>query len=395
MKKTTTLPSLFVLVLVITILFTFKSWFSMGLDLKVWSPLLAIAILISGKDYIVTNLASVKAIFWCFLAYMVFTRGNLNAYIGSFLYILPFFAFCCIKPEIRKDFLRVFNHIFASFLAVSVFFWILHLLGIPLLHSRLKFGEFYAYENYYFFLDFIGSSDYLSVFPRFFSIFIEPGLLGILCVLMISLDGFRLKRWYNIVYLVSLILSFSLAGFVLFAVALIPFVLSKSTGSKWGYITIILIVFISGYYVLYMADENSVAYQMLGQRLEWNEDRGTISGYDRSGEAINEFLEKSFFGSGKVMFGFGPNLQYEGVDWKVFLVKYGVVSLLLYLIFLFNCYLQKKSWLGMWWFLLFVLIFARGYSVMFWPGVLMLYIMGLDYLFYNKNRVLNLWDVNK
>lgn len=397
MRKITTLPIFFVVVLIITMLITFRSWLSMGLDLKLWSPLLALLIFASGFRFIRINGSGIKTMFLCLLACFTFTRGNTNAYIGAFMSILPFLVFCAFPKEIRINFLVVFNKILAVIVAISTFFWILHLLGVPLYHTLLTFGENYAYDNYFFFLDFISSISYLDFFPRFYGIFVEPSIIGMLSALMLFLDGFRLRRWYNIVYLISLILTFSLAGFVLFAVALIPYVIYNSEGRKGSRISYLLIavtILGVGYYALYKADQSSVIYQMLGQRLEWNEDRGTISGYDRSGEAIDDFLANRFWKEGKAFWGYGPDLQYDGVDIKIFVAKYGIISLMMYIIFLFYSYWSRKSRFGLWWFFLFFMAFYRGYSIMFWPGFMMLYLMGLDYLFYLKDKKLDAWDTS-
>ena len=395
MKKITTLPTPFVFVVVLTILITFRSWFSMGIDLKFWSPLLALLIFAAGSRYMRFDGKAFMLMFLCLIADFTFTRGNINAYFGALLTISPFLVFCAIRPQVRINLLVTFNKILAVIVAISTFFWILHLVGVPLLHSRLDFGENYAYDNYYFFLDVIISISYLDFFPRFHAIFVEPSIIGMLCPMMLFLDGFRMKKWYNIVYMVSLLLSFSLAGFVLFALALIPHVLYGSVGrsrSRIGYLFIALVILGVGYYAMYVAEESSVIYQMLGQRLEWDAEKGTITGYDRSGEDINDFLATRFWNSSNVFFGFGPDLQYNGVDIKVFLAKYGVVSLALYVFFLFYCYTTRKSKYGLWWLLIVFLAFYRGYSIMFWPGFLMLYLMGLDYLSYSKNKALDAWD---
>ena len=395
MKRIATLPTGFVVVLFLTMLFTLKAWFSMPVDMKMVSPLLAVLMVAVGSKYFRTDNSTITTILLCLVSYFVSTRGNMNAYIGSFLSILPFFVFCFYRRDIRIRFFYVFNKLLAILIAISTAFWILHLLGVPLLHSSLVYGENYAYNNYYFFLDFIFSISYLDFFPRFYCIFIEPSIIGMLSAFMLFLDGFKLKKWYNIVYLVALLLTFSLAGFVLFAVALIPHVLYGSgsrSSSRFWYLFIIAVVLGFGYYAMYVADQSSVVYQMFGHRLEWNEDTGTIAGYDRSGENLDDFVKTKFWESGNVLFGFGPDFPLNGVDWKVFLVKYGIVSLVLYILFLFTCYLQRKSRMGLWWFILFIMACYRGYSIMFWPGFLILYVMGLDYLYYSKDKRLDAWN---
>ena len=378
--------------LVLTFLATVRTWFFFSFDFKVLSVLLTLLIVGTASGNLKAKNAVSLCVF-CIIAILSQTRGNFNAYIGSLIMISPFLAFCFLNIQTRIKFLSLVNKTMATIFAVSLVFWIIHLFGVPLPNFYMVYGENYSYNNYFFFLDFVGFAGLESFFPRFYSIFIEPSVVGMLCALMIFLNGFNFKKWYNIVYLISLFMTFSLSGIILLAISLIPFLLYQNKGRRrWIIVGLLGILFFAGYYAMERASEESVIYQMIGSRLEWNEDTGTITGYDRSGESVNNFIKQRFWSSDKVLFGFGPDLPFDGVDFKVYLVKYGIVPIIIYVLFIFYCYRTRKSKMGLWLFFLFLLIVYRGYSVMYWPGMLMLYLAGLDYLAYSNNRKLNAWN---
>lgn len=382
-----------VITLVLTFLATVRTWFFFPFDFKILSVLLTLLIIVTaGGKLKIKNNAIVLCVL-CVIGIFSQTRGNLNAYIGALLMISPFLVFCCLNIQTRIKFLSVVNKTVATIFSVSLVFWVIHLFGVPLPNFYMEFGEDYSYNNYFFFLDFVGFAGLESFFPRFYSVFIEPSVVGMLCALMIFFNGFNFKKWYNIVYLISLLMTFSLAGISLLVISLIPYLLYKNNGhQRWFYVGFLSILIFAGYYAIEKVSEESVLYQMIGSRLEWNEDTGMIAGYSRSGESVDVFIDQRFWKSDNVMFGFGPELPFDGVDFKVYLVKYGIIPILLFLLFIFYCYRSRKSKQGLWLFFLFFLIAYRGYTVMYWPGMLMLYLAGLDYLAYAKNMELDAWN---
>ena len=382
--------SLFI-VLILVLLVTVKAWLAFYVNEYVICALADILIISFGiKDFKPTSFSRSVTIF-AFIASMLYVRGNLNAYIGAIVSLSPFLLFCYLRQEVRMNFLLFFNKVFAIIMTISVTCWILFLLGVQMPYTYVTYGEQYIFDNYFTFLNFHHISGLDSFFPRFCSIIIEPGDLACILVLLIFLDGYRLKKWYNIVYLISLVLTFSLAGLFLFVIGLIPHLLYSSMKNKVGVIVGVIAIALAVTYSI-NSSENSVAYQMLGQRLI-EDDNGRISGYNRSGEEFDYYFKNYFWSSGDVLSGKGDKLQYEGVDMKIFIAKYGIVSLIAYFAFLFFAYSQRKSKFGFWFMLLFLMIFYKGYSMLFYSGMLMIYLMGVEWCYFDQGRKKELWPV--
>ena len=381
-------------VLLIVLLATIKTWIVFYVNEFLICAIADILIIILGKKAFQVSSFSSGATLLAIMASMLYTRGNLNAYLGAMLNISPFLLFCYLRQEVRMEFLLFFNKVFATILTISVSGWILFLLGVQMPHSYITYIEYNQFDNYFLFLNGVNVNALEAFFPRFYSIIIEPGDLACILCLLIYLDHYRLNRWYNIVYLISLMLTFSLAGLLLFVVGLIPNLLLSSGKAK----LYIFSVFLSlGLLITYAitTSENSIVYQMIGQRLIEADDTENIPAYNRADKDIGDFMEKTFWKSDNVLFGYGESLPYNGVDMRVFVAKFGLVPLVAYFIFLSFCFLRKNSTFGLWYFLLFFLIFYKGYSMLFYSGMLMVYLMGIEWCYINKNHKWRLWPVKK
>lgn len=384
------LSTAIVIALLVLMYATLKSWPFFPFNIPILSAVIAILLFLLGGKYMNIRSTSVGSVVLCILAVLLCNLGgNLYAYFGGLLGISPFIVYLFFCDDVKIRFLQIFNYSFSLVIVISLFFWILFLIGIPLPHSSLTFGENYTYDNYYFFLRF-NRIDLLSFFPRFYSIFIEPGELACYLVFLLFLDGFRMK-WYNIVYIIALILTFSLAGLFLLIFTLIPSILKKTGGKDKRSIVLLLLLLVGGAYYAINSKEDSVAYQLLGSRMQIDDETGTIEGYDRSTADFNNYWKNHFLKSNGIWFGEGQNLPYQGVDLKIFIARFGIFPLLFYILFLLTCTFYRNSYKGYWCFVLLVLIVYRGYSMMFYPGVLVLFTSGLSLFYYSKNGEIRAW----
>lgn len=377
-------------VLIFILLATIKTWVVFYLNETLLCVLADILIVFFGsRNFKVSDYSKTVSVF-AIMAVLICTRGNINAYISAIINISPFILFCFLRREIRMSFLLSFNKVFAIIILVSTICWVLFLLGVPMPNSYITYGERYEFDNYYTFLNFHHTEGIISFFPRFCSIIIEPGDLACILCLLIFLDKYRFNKWYNIVYLIALILTFSLAGLFMFTIGLLPNIINSSRKNRIrALVSIVIITGIASFAI--RASEDSVVYQMIGQRLIEDEDTGQISGYNRNSAGFSEFFDNVFWKSDKVLFGYGDDIQYGGVDMRMFIAKFGIVSLLVYVLFLFVSYVKKHSKYGLWFFILFFMIFYKGYSMLFYSGMLMLLISGLDRCYVDKELQTDLW----
>lgn len=94
---------------------------------------------------------------------------------------------------------------------ISLLGWFLYLINVPLPHYYSKTDAFYSHEVYYLFVVNY-TSDY-TLIPRFAGMFLEPGHLGTMCCFLLHIGGYRLKDFGNIILLLGIIFSLSLAAY--------------------------------------------------------------------------------------------------------------------------------------------------------------------------------------
>ncbi|MBO4417831.1 MAG: hypothetical protein J5801_06930 [Bacteroidales bacterium] len=315
--------------------------------------------------------------FFFLLAAIMGTYGTFNAYLGTFIRCVPFLFFIAASDQIKTITLSAFNKVLYWILSISLVMWVLNLIGVPFPHRTLTTeNSIYYFDNYFFFVKNIGI---FSIFPRFQSVFLEPGYLGCISVFMIFLNKYNFRKWYNIVYLGTVILSFSLAAWLLFFIGYIPYISQRGRG-KWAYLLLLLVI-VGAYY--YFSHTSEVVQAMINERLVF--ENGEMVGYNRSGDAIKDVWRYNFWNTDKWMFGLRErydNLYDFGasVDLVAYIIRYGLFAAIAYIVFMLTCLSGNRSFRGVWFFIISFAFVFRGYTIMFWDAFLMIYLAGLQLL---------------
>lgn len=152
---------------------------------------------------------------------------------------------------------------------------------------------------------------------RFFAFYDEPGVLGNIMMVLLFIQRFNLKKWYNIVFLVSGLLSFSLTFY--FAV-IGYFLVVGGIRTKISFI-VVGVVLVALFY------DSPVVEELLFSRMVIED--GQLSGYNREGvnfdswfsnRSVNEYLFS----------GYDGKIEYAA-SWKWALVRWGIIPCFLYL----------------------------------------------------------------
>ena len=244
--------------------------------------------------------------------------------------------------------LRVFTNGFFVILLISLFGWVLFLLGVSLPHSGLILHSngFHEYYDYYFFR--IASQSLESDFPRFQSIFLEPGQLATPCVFLFYLNSFENKVFgrKNLVLLVAIILSFSLISYGLMLVTFVTIAWTK--GARWRVpLTIIVVFVIGGIYYFASSSENNAINALILSRLEYDEET-IISGNNRTASVFDanyaNFIKSKdkYFGIHKELSS-GYNWSNNSSGYKKFIVHEGIVGLVVIMALITAMFLKNKK----------------------------------------------------
>lgn len=373
------IPKIGVFLFVFAIFNTFKLSFLLDFNEYIISAILSLGLFLlysCRPNLFQGNIVNSKTILLFIIGALLGTRGNFNSYIGILLLIIPLVFVIFLKPCYKKTILYYFDKFFSITISVSLAAWTLYLVGIPLPHYSFDWN-FYSFENYYFFLKIQDAISFYA-FPRFQFVFIEPGYFGCLCVILIYIRQYNFRQWQTILYVVALVLSYSLAGYLLFFFGMIPFMLKRGT-SKMKYVGIFSIFALLFVYLVFQTGDN-VFSSMFEYRLQF--EGGSMSHYNRTSDVFENWWRSFFLHEGDFLWGnndiiknkFGDVLV--GVDLRVYIARFGVLPLIFYFGSMFVYYKAYKSIFSFFYLLLFVIFYYRGYTVMFYMGFPMLYVLG-------------------
>ena len=239
-------------------------------------------------------------------------------------------------------------------------------------------SNLYGHFNNY--ILYIKSTEQLGYIFRFSSIFFEPGHLG----MILSYYLFALKYNYKdiIVWIltIALLLSLSLAGYVLFICGIILYSISINLKTTIKYIIIGSInIIIFSYLLTLFIDKPYITYIKSAtiERLEFDEKQG-IKGNNRNNESV-DLAFKRFITSPNALWGMGierftkeaNKKGWVAAGYKAFILNYGLISLLL-IGYVYYKIGRKKKITFCFFLLIFISFLQRGYP--FWAAWLVPYI---------------------
>ena len=302
-------------------------------------------------------------------------------------------AYVILSSKIFK--LRLYNYFdcFLKFIcAVSLFGWCLYFIGIPLPHYHSDTTDFYSHEVFYMFImndtgNILNTGDIFDLLPRFCGMFLEPGHIGSTACLMLYINQFNFKDQFNYIYLLTIVLSLSLAAYCLFFIGLILFYFLRGKNVV-KYLTLILFLMLMFVVVgmTYNGGDNIIQEQIL-ERLVI-EDDGQLSGDNRTTYMFDYYYNK-WLKNGNLLIGYGSeaygngsptaNLLHGTASYKRFFFINGIAGVILVLFLYFIILKGNYSRIGIGLLLLIIICnMIRDYPYrMMW---LYIYITGLTVL---------------
>lgn len=294
---------------------------------------------------------------------------------------------CCFiiisENKEKNDWLSYLIKATQIFTTISLIGWIVFLLGYPLPSYFSQTDVYYAHTVYYLFL--LNGLPGEQLIPRFAGFFMEPGHLGTTCCLMLYINKFNLKHLGNIVLLLAVLFSLSLAAYGLLIGGIgLYFLFSKKRGLWYLFffgISVVLIWIIS---YNYQSGDNYL-YMKIFSRLEFVD--GEMVGNNRTTNFFDTIFTK-FLDSTDIWTGVGKEafnsrgatgILYGCAGWQRYFYLRGIIGTFLILLFLL-AYLRKfYSKLGLGFFILYVVTNGiRDYPLKeYW---LFLYLMALPIL---------------
>lgn len=287
------------------------------------------------KDFVLPVLA------YLLLAYyqVVNNSSNFNAYISTLFNALVFFALFRYDSVCLQKVSRMLAKTMAVLLIGSITFFFLYLLGFPLPGSNLEYGDdFYSFTNYYWFL--IDDRQLFAFFPRFQAVFPEPAYMGSAAALLLQTQRGNWRKWYCIILLIALLISFSLAGYI-YLVAII-FTNLWIRGKRLFLKLILSISFLVAFVVgaFFYNNGDNLVHDLILLRLEVED--GEMAGNNRVSTNFDADYE-NFWNSSDIFFGREKENEFGDSGYKVFIYTYGLVGLALLVFFYVSAFYKAPN----------------------------------------------------
>lgn len=299
-----------------------------------------------------------------FITYSIIPIVHDNNLFGFLEFVLlamiPF-----LKVSYAKRVYKNFSMIYTSLMAVSLVVWVAVVIGLPVPGhtieplNQLKTATYTAYPFLITIFDFNNIRD---VF-RFCSVFDEPGVVGTVSLILLYINGFKMKEKGNIILLISGIASFSLFFYIGSLIYLLLVLYRNKGRVKTKAFVIVASI---GFFIAVM--NIPVLYDMVGYRLEIDTKKGTIVGDNRAHDDLLDYFPK-IRGTSKYYWGDSVDRVQEfagSAGYRNVILRYGAVFLFLFIIFwlLYSFHLCKrdKYTLLVFWTLMIATLYQR-------PGV--------------------------
>ncbi len=341
--------------------------------------------LVSKESFSIQQSKIVTFLFLSFLLIYTSRDLNIHGYIATFLRVFIYFFIICLDDNVKAEIFNFFTKALAIVLLISSTVWAFFLCGIPLPHSYVSFNDGqYIFYNYYFFL--LDARPISNLIPRFSSIFLEPGHLGMFAAFFLYANRFNLRKKEVLIIFIISLLTFSLAAYVLLIFSVLIYILLKSSQPKLNFFLFVIFLLFFYFYFSTLNNGENIINKLILERLQV--DDGKLVGNNRFTVDFDAFYNnlvtsiQGIFGIGTVkynqLFWSGGNAGY-----KVFIAQYGIVGV--FFLFLFYFSIVNCNWnkLTIMFFIVYVFSFLqRAYAL--WDVELLIFITAVPLLSINK-----------
>ncbi|MCR4919002.1 MAG: hypothetical protein K5928_04180 [Prevotella sp.] len=238
------------------------------------------------------------------------------------------------RGHILQRFCDWLTRAMATFMVVSILFFVLYLAGFPLPSRPDMFNNYqYSFQNYYLFM--VNDASLFEIVPRFQSVFLEPGHLGTAVVMLLMTQFGRWRRWYNVVLLFTAFISFSLAAYALLLMLIFLNLWVQRKHIIGKVLVTMAAMAVSVIVVLNYNGGNNLVNDLILLRLEVDDKTGTIVGNNRVTEDFEKEFD-SYITTTDIFFGRDMKKASTGFGnsgYRVFIYENGIVATLLVLAF--------------------------------------------------------------
>lgn len=330
--------------------------------------------------------------------YLFILRANNIGYVvvNVLWHFIPVMICILLSQNERKFFLEFLLNFLAIVIGISFLFYLLYILNVLHLPETVltdPVGDDRTFRNFRFFINIVDKRE-INLFFRFQAIFREPGHLGMFCAILLYIGNYNFRKKRNIIFLLGLIFSLSLSGYVLLVIGLICryFFSRESLTQRFIFcvkLVVISLVVVVSCVIYYKAYPDSLFSHWVLSRFELDEEKG-IKGNNRESSQFDRVYE-SFLDTGGLDYFIGVGTEaetYHSASYKVYLYQRGLLGLIVLLVFYGAVLLSDYSSMKMGLFILYVASFIqRPYAL--WSFEIFLFICYQPLLIQKERKIIN------
>lgn len=313
------------------------------------------------------NKRNIKASFILYLTYIFISVGFSERVVFTQIpsCFIPFISVLCVCDEYKSPILQAVTKWYAYLMVPSIIMFVLcNIAHMPslgtLYHDNMNYGGF---SNYIFYVQQLSGS------LRFNGPFLEPGHVGMIGSFILMANNFQIKNWHCILILISIVLSLSLAGYMLVLVGYV-FCAYHSGKLKIGRVVMfvtLLLTFVLGAQTYNNGD--NIINEKIISRFESDDKKG-FTGNNRASYSVMLLFENVLEDRQLLLYGYDRQFQRDNEDMFTksnglvfFIVKHGVIGVLI--TFIFYGYLvvkaEDRKYAILFFLFVFICFFQRTY----------------------------------
>lgn len=338
--------------------------------------IMMICLMFSGFKLRITQRAVIILVtLFLFSAFSGYILMPMYGLVVFFTYLPALFLYVLPSPK-KLELLSFVTKWFSLILLFSiVVYFATYIISFPVLGVfKAEDLNYPPYDNYLFF---IKQRMYDNFVYRFNAWYLEPGHLAMIGSLLLFANKFNFKQnKYLWIILTGIFLSFSLAGYI---ITIIGFALLYVKSIPKLVIFIVALIGLNWFITdIWNGGDNPVNV-LIFERLQFDRDKG-ISGNNRTTEMTDNFFEECVK-DGTIILGVrtmkADNLRIRGAGYKIFILRYGLISLMFVLIIYMLLQNPKanKRYAYSFFILIIVIFIQRAYPN--WYSWLLPFVLGI------------------
>lgn len=318
------------------------------------------------------SIAKIMLAMSAFLIWIV-CCSDIGVGIFNFVCLLPVVWLVLLPKNYQKDLLAFVTKWYAIMLAIGLVEYFLVLAGAISPFGSFKYGDYSGFDNYGFYIR--NTFDFKILLDRFNAFFLEPGHQALTSTFLLIANSFRFKKNpYLIILLLGVIFSFSLAGYLLAAVAAVLFFVKNLKGVLIGVAVVASFTIIS---LTYNNGENALN-ELIVSRLEYDKQKG-VEGNNRFTSSTDYVYDRA---CKKGLSWVGVQSRYNmdmvaGAGFKIYVIHYGWIGVILAALFYLALIPKNanKKYTATFLIVLTLCFIQRSYPT--WYSWLLPYILGI------------------